>query len=82
MTELDVSELFNTLNDFDNDDVETWDPKYTDVRIKNLHPFIRRSAKEFVLRCSSQLGINLRVSQALRTIAEQDDLYTKGRTAP
>ena len=62
------------------DEVTTWDPKYTDARINTLHPLIRRPAKELVLRCQVQLGINLRVAQALRTIAEQDALYAKGRT--
>ena len=62
------------------DEVTTWDPKYTDARINTLHPLIRRPAKELVLRCQVQLGINLRVAQALRTVAEQDALYAKGRT--
>jgi hypothetical protein len=62
------------------DEVTTWDPQYTDTRINTLHPLIRRPAKELVLRCQIQLGINLRVAQALRTIAEQDALYAKGRT--
>jgi hypothetical protein len=62
------------------DEVTTWDPQYTDTRINTLHPLIRRPAKELVLRCQINLGINLRVSQALRTIAEQDALYAKGRT--
>ena len=30
----------------------------------------------------SELGIRLRISQGLRTIKEQDDLYAQGRTRP
>ena len=62
------------------DGVSTWDPKYTDKRIKLLHPSIRRSAKELILKCSNELNLNLRMAQTFRSIAEQDALYAKGRT--
>jgi len=73
-----LNTLANSL-EIDIDNVPTWDPQYTDTRIKTLHPNIRRSAKELILRCSIELGLNLRIAQALRTIAEQDALYAQGR---
>ena len=73
-----LNTLANEL-EIDIDNVPTWDPKYTDSRIQTLHPNIRRSAKEFILRCSIELGINLRIASAYRPIAEQDALYAQGR---
>ena len=62
------------------EEVITWDPTYTDVRIKDLHPNIRAAAKEFILRVSNELGINIRVSSGFRSFEEQKELYAQGRT--
>lgn len=59
----------------------TWD-RVSDRRIKTLHPLIQCDVANIINEAESTLGIKFRVSQALRTIAEQDGLYAKGRTAP
>ena len=59
----------------------TWD-RHTDRRIKTLHPLIQCDVANIINEAEATLGITFRVSQALRTIAEQDALYAKGRTAP
>ena len=51
-------------------------------RIQLLHPKVRDQFKKFIEDAEKGLGITLRVTQSLRTIAEQDALYAKGRTAP
>lgn len=58
---------------------KTWD-FHSDRRINTLHPLVRAKAKEFIIRAEKELGIKLRVTSALRTWAEQDELYAKGRT--
>ena len=73
-----LNTLANSLA-IDIDNVPTWDPQYIDTRIKTLHPNIRRSAKELILRCSIELDINLRIAGAYRSITEQDALYAQGR---
>jgi len=55
----------------------TWDP-ITNDRISQL----QGPATKFINQAESELEIKLRVTQGLRTFAEQDDLYAKGRTAP
>jgi peptidoglycan L-alanyl-D-glutamate endopeptidase CwlK len=59
----------------------TWD-KVTDNRILKLHPAIRELATNFINTVQYGLDIKLRVTQSLRTYAEQDDLYAQGRTKP
>lgn len=54
----------------------------TDRRIAGLHPEVRATAAQFVNRVEQELGIQLRVTQGMRTYAEQDALYAQGRTAP
>ncbi|WP_058835734.1 peptidoglycan-binding protein [Luteimonas abyssi] len=54
----------------------------TAQRIQGLHPEVRATAAAFVNRVEQELGITLRVSDGFRTFAEQDTLYTQGRTAP
>ena len=58
---------------------KTWDI-VTDRRINTLHPLVREKAKIFILKAEKELGIKLRVVQALRSWQEQADLYNKGRT--
>lgn len=60
---------------------ETWD-KHTNRRIKTLHPRVQPHAIAFINEVEEVLGIRLRVTQATRSIAEQDALYAQGRTAP
>ncbi|WP_438712313.1 M15 family metallopeptidase [Aquimarina muelleri] len=60
---------------------KTWDI-VSDRRIDTLHPKIRTKAKEFIIRAQKELGIQLRVTSALRTWEEQTRLYNKGRSAP
>ena len=60
---------------------KTWDP-VTDKRIQTLHSKVQQHAFDFINDVEAQLNIKLRVTQALRTIAEQNTLYAKGRTSP
>jgi len=57
----------------------TWDPA-TDRRITQLDPRIQLPTITFINRVCDELGISLRVAQGLRTIQEQDNLYSQGRT--
>lgn len=59
--------------------IPTWD-KSTDNRIKTLHPKLRDIAANFINRSEKELGIKLRITQAMRTILEQNKLYAQGRT--
>jgi RHS repeat-associated protein len=59
----------------------TWDP-ITNERISQLHPDVQGPAINFINQVELDLGIKLRVTQGLRTFAEQDALYAIGRTAP
>lgn len=61
--------------------MSTWD-NITDQRIATLHPAVRQLATDFINAVDDELGIQLRMTQALRTIAEQDNLYAQGRTKP
>ena len=60
---------------------KVWD-SVSEANINKLHPMVRDKAREFINRVEKKLGIKLRVTQTLRTYAEQDALYAKGRTAP
>jgi peptidoglycan L-alanyl-D-glutamate endopeptidase CwlK len=60
---------------------KTWDI-VSDRRISTLHPLVIGKAKELIIRAEKELGIKLRVTSALRTWAEQTNLYAKGRTTP
>jgi len=55
------------------------DPKSID-RLQGLHPKVRVPFQAFIEECENTLDITLRISQGLRTIAEQDALYAKGRS--
>lgn len=61
--------------------MSTWD-KITDQRIATLHPSVRQLATDFINAVEDELGIRLRVTQALRTIADQEALFAQGRTTP
>lgn len=53
-------------------------------RIKELHPILREEVKQLVEAANRVTGnpITIRIVQGLRTIAEQNALYAKGRTTP
>lgn len=48
---------------------------------KALHPALQKKIKKLVKLCEAQ-GLKIGISECLRTTAEQDALYAKGRTAP
>jgi peptidoglycan L-alanyl-D-glutamate endopeptidase CwlK len=49
--------------------------------IATLHPQLHAPARKFVLAAAEQ-GVTIKLISGLRTYAEQDALYAKGRTAP
>jgi hypothetical protein len=57
-----------------------WDP-ITFQRIATLHPFIRSRVADFINE-ADRLGIQLRITSAYRSFAEQDALFAQGRTQP
>lgn len=60
---------------------KVWD-SISEKNIERLHPKVRDKAREFINRVEKELGIKLRVTSTLRTYAEQDKLYSQGRTTP
>ena len=58
--------------------------KYTEQRINKLHPSVREEVHKIIEECDRALTgkAKIRVTQALRTFKEQDDLYAIGRTKP
>lgn len=51
-------------------------------RLKKLHPKAQEKFSNFITDAEDGLNITLRISQALRTVAEQDALYAQGRSSP
>lgn len=49
--------------------------------INDLHPELQKKIVELKSACTAQ-GIKIGISECLRTVAEQDALYAKGRTTP
>ena len=49
--------------------------------VEKLHPELISICNEFVSRCKAR-GLNVLITETLRTKAEQDALYAQGRTAP
>jgi len=58
-----------------------WDP-ITKDRISKLYKDLKGPAASFICQTELELAIKLRITQGLRTFAEQDALYAKGRTVP
>lgn len=56
--------------------------KPTQDRIARLHPTVREEMTNIINECNSKLNgrSKVRISQGLRTFAEQDALYSQGRT--
>lgn len=50
-------------------------------RIAKLHPKLRSEVAQILLNIHNR-GIDIRITQGLRTIKEQDLLYAQGRTLP
>lgn len=59
---------------------ETVDPR-SEKNIATLHSKAQPYARALVLKAAAA-GINIKVISALRTYAEQDELYAQGRTKP
>lgn len=55
--------------------------KITIQRIAKLHPKLRGELAEIIGDIQSK-GLDIRITQGLRTIAEQDAIYAQGRTLP
>lgn len=59
-----------------------WKNQMTEKNIATLDSRVRAAATRFIQRVNDELCIKLKVTAALRTIAEQDALYAQGRTRP
>ncbi|MEG2338743.1 MAG: M15 family metallopeptidase [Clostridium sp.] len=46
-----------------------------------LHPHVKALAEKFLAKCKAA-GLDVIVTQTLRTVAEQNELYAQGRTKP
>ena len=55
--------------------------KISIARIAKIHPKLRSECADILVEIQSK-GIDIRITQGLRTIAEQDALYAQGRTTP
>lgn len=51
------------------------------ARLAGLNPVVKAAA-EALIECSYARGVNILITQGLRTLAEQDALYAQGRTKP
>lgn len=58
--------------------------KVTKERIARLHPSVRGEVTAIIDKCNVALTgrAQVRISQGLRTMKEQQDLYSQGRTMP
>ena len=58
--------------------------KPTQTRISKLHPTVRAEVNQIIHECDIALTgkAEIRITQGLRTFAEQDALYQQGRTTP
>ena len=61
-------------------DGKTADPR-SEGNIATLHPRVRPFARALIEKAGGQ-GINIKVISAMRTYAEQNDLFAQGRTKP
>jgi len=58
----------------------TWD-QITNQRIKTLDPRLQQPATNFINDTQDWTGVKLRVSEAYRSVADQNAYYQKGRDA-
>lgn len=56
--------------------------KRNEKKVVQLHPKIQCDVRNFINSAEKELGIQLIIVQGLRTFAEQDKLYSQGRTSP
>jgi peptidoglycan LD-endopeptidase CwlK len=72
------------MNAFDPIKHFTMRDKVSEQRVALLHPKVRDEVGYLILKAEAGLPANLaiRIVQGLRTIQEQDALYSKGRTTP
>lgn len=49
--------------------------------ITQLHPDLQAKITELIKACDDK-GLAIKITECLRTVAEQDDLYAQGRTKP
>lgn len=58
--------------------------KYTQQRIQSLHPIVQNEVIQIINECNKALTgkAKIRITQALRTLREQENLYALGRTKP
>lgn len=49
--------------------------------LNKLHPYVKGLAEELIRKCK-EIGIEIIVTETLRTKERQQELYNKGRTAP
>lgn len=56
--------------------------KISKSRVNLLHPAIRQDVRSFINEAEESLDVTLRITQGLRTIEEQNELYAQGRTKP
>jgi hypothetical protein len=54
----------------------------SEQRLETLHPKVREDFRHFIEDAENTLNITLRITQGLRTFAEQQVLYDMGRTKP
>ena len=56
----------------------------TEQRIAKLHPTVREEVTQIIAQCDKALTgkAKIRITQGLRTNAEQDAMYAQGRTTP
>lgn len=52
------------------------------TRVQGLHPKVRDDFFNFITEAENALGITIRVTQGMRTFAEQQKLFDQGRTEP
>lgn len=75
-----IASVLFKKKDMTTEEVEkTWDAK-TDAKIQTLHPLLRAKASQFVNEVEKRLGKRVKITDGLRTFAEQNKLYAQGRT--
>ena len=54
-----------------------------DIRcdLYDLHPWLRYKVKRWIKKCNKK-GLKVIITEGLRTVKRQDELYAQGRTAP
>jgi peptidoglycan L-alanyl-D-glutamate endopeptidase CwlK len=54
--------------------------KVSEQRVDELHPKVREDFRSFINEAEEALDITIRVTQGRRTFAEQEEIYSRGRT--